>query len=270
MIAACNGIALHGGFIPSGASFFCFTDYCRPSLRLSALMGIRVVNVFTHDSIGLGEDGPTHQPVEHLASLRAMPNFYIWRPADSIETVECWQAALEREHSPSILALTRQSMPAVRLTHVAENLCARGGYEVSPASGEAQVSIFASGSEVSLAVAAQAQLKEKGVAARVVSMPCFPAFFEQPEDYRRSVIGNAKVKVGVEAAVRFGWDAIIGDGPFIGMKSFGESGPYKAVYQHFGITVEAVVEAALSKLKAYRLASIERQARREASPRSSG
>jgi transketolase len=248
MIAACNGISIHGGFIPSGASFFCFTDYCRPSLRLSALMGIRVVNVFTHDSIGLGEDGPTHQPVEHLASLRAMPNFYIWRPADSIETVECWQAALEREHSPSILALTRQSMPAVRLTHVEENLCARGGYEVSPASGEAQVSIFASGSEVSLAVAAQAQLKEKGVAARVVSMPCFPAFFEQTEDYKRSVIGNAKVKIGVEAAVRFGWDAIIGDGPFIGMKSFGESGPYKAVYKHFGITPEAVVEAALSKL----------------------
>jgi transketolase len=250
MIAACNGISIHGGFIPSGASFFCFTDYCRPSLRLSALMGIRVVNVFTHDSIGLGEDGPTHQPVEHLASLRAMPNFYIWRPADSIETVECWQAALEREHSPSILTLTRQSMPAVRLTHVAENLCARGGYEVSPASGQAEVSIFASGSEVSLAVAAQKQLKDKGVAARVVSMPCFPAFFEQPEDYRRSVMGSAKVRVGVEAAVRFGWDAIIGDGPFIGMKSFGESGPYKAVYQHFGITPEAVVEAALSRLRA--------------------
>ena len=129
MIAACNGIAMHGGFIPSGASFFCFTDYCRPSLRLSALMGIRVVNVFTHDSIGLGEDGPTHQPVEHLAAMRAMPNFYMWRPADSVETVECWQAALEREHSPSILALTRQSLPAVRLTHVEENLCARGGYE---------------------------------------------------------------------------------------------------------------------------------------------
>ena len=250
MIAACNGIALHGGFIPSGASFFCFTDYCRPSLRLSALMGIRVVNVFTHDSIGLGEDGPTHQPVEHLAAMRAMPNFYMWRPADSVETVECWQAALEREHSPSILALTRQGLPALRTKHVSENLCAKGGYEISPASGQAEVSIFASGSEVSLAVAAQAQLKEKGVAARVVSMPCFPAFFEQPEDYRRSVIGSAKVKVGVEAAVRFGWDAIIGDGPFIGMKSFGESGPYKAVYQHFGITPEAVVEAALSKLRA--------------------
>jgi transketolase len=250
MAAACNGIALHGGFIPSGASFLIFTDYCRPSLRLAALMKIRVVHVFTHDSIGLGEDGPTHQPVEHLASLRAMPNFYIWRPADSIETVECWQAALEREHSPSILALTRQGLPAVRSTHVAENLCARGGYEISPASGEAQVSIFASGSEVSLALAAQAQLKEKGIAARVVSMPCFPAFFEQPEDYRRSVIGSAKVKVAVEAAVRFGWDAIIGDGPFIGMKSFGESGPYKAVFQHFGITPAAVVEAAHSRLHA--------------------
>ncbi len=247
MAAACNGISVHGGFIPSGSSFLCFTDYCRPSLRIAAQMGIRVVHVFTHDSIGLGEDGPTHQPVEHLASLRAMPNFYIWRPADSVETVECWQAALEREHSPSILALTRQGLPALRRTHIAENLCARGGYEISPASGEAQVSIFASGSEVSLAVAAQAQLKEKGIAARVVSMPCFPVFFEQPEDYRRSVIGSAKVKVGVEAAVRFGWDAIIGDGPFIGMKSFGESGPYKAVYQHFGITPEAVVEAALNR-----------------------
>ena len=250
MAAACNGIAVHGGFIPSGASFFCFTDYCRPSLRIAALMKIRVTHVFTHDSIGLGEDGPTHQPVEHLAAMRAMPNFYLWRPADSVETVECWQAALKHEHSPSILALTRQGLPALRTTHVAENLCARGGYEISPASGEAQVSIFASGSEVSLAVAAQAQLKEKGVAARVVSLPCFPAFFEQPEDYRRSVIGSAKVRVGVEAAVRFGWDAIIGDGPFIGMKSFGESGPYKAVYQHFGITPEAVVEAALARLKA--------------------
>jgi transketolase len=248
MAAACNGIAVHGGLIPSGASFLCFTDYCRPSLRIAALMKIRVVHVFTHDSIGLGEDGPTHQPVEHLASLRAMPNFYIWRPADSVETVECWQAALERERSPSILALTRQGLPALRTKHVAENLCARGGYEISPASGEAQVSIFASGSEVSLAVAAQAQLKEKGVAARVVSMPCFAAFFEQPEEYRRSVIGDAKVKVGVEAAVRFGWDAIIGDGPFIGMKGFGESGKYKDVYQFFGITPEAVADAASKRL----------------------
>jgi transketolase len=250
MAAACNGMAVHGGLIPSGASFLCFTDYCRPSLRIAALMKIRVVHVFTHDSIGLGEDGPTHQPVEHLASLRAMPNLYLWRPADSVETVECWQAALEKPHSPSILALTRQNLPALRRTHVAENLCVKGAYEISPAEGSAAVSIFASGSEVSLAVAAQQLLKGKGVAARVVSVPCMDAFFDQPEDYRRSVIGSAKVKVGVEAAVRFGWDAIIGDGPFIGMKGFGESGPYKAVYQHFGITPEAVADAAAARLGA--------------------
>ena len=250
MAAACNGISVHGGFIPSGASFLCFTDYCRPSLRIAALMDARVLHVFTHDSIGLGEDGPTHQPVEHLAALRAMPNLYLWRPADSVEMVECWQAALKHEHSPSILALTRQSLPALRRTHVAENLCARGAYEISPAEGTAAVSIFASGSEVSLAVAAQAILKSRGIAARVVSIPCMDAFFDQPEDYRRSVIGSVKVKVAVEAAVRFGWDAIIGDGPFIGMKGFGESGPYKAVYQHFGIMPEAVAEAAVARLGA--------------------
>jgi transketolase len=249
MAAACNGIAVHGGFIPSGASFLAFTDYARPALRIAALMKIRVVHVFTHDSIGLGEDGPTHQPVEHVASLRAMPNMYLWRPADSVETVECWQAALEHAHSPSIIALTRQSLPALRKTHVAENLCARGAYEIAPAEGPAAVSIFASGSEVSLAVAAQQILKGKGVAARVVSVPCMDAFFEQPEDYRKSVIGDARVKVGVEAAVRFGWDAIIGDGPFVGMTGFGESGPYKAVYKFFGITPEAVAEAAEARLK---------------------
>ena len=248
MIAACNGMALHQGVIPSGSSFLCFTDYCRPSIRLAALMGLRVVHVFTHDSIGLGEDGPTHQPVEHLAALRAMPNLFLWRPADSVETVECWQAALEKRRSPSILALTRQSLPALRRTHVAENLSARGGYEISPAEGAAAVSIFASGSEVSLAVAAQALLKGRGIAARVVSMPCMDAFFDQPEDYRRSVIGDAKVNVAVEAAVRQGWDAIIGDGPFIGMTGYGASGPYKAVYKHFGITPEAVAQAAADRV----------------------
>jgi len=250
MAAACNGMAVHAGLIPSGASFLAFTDYCRPSLRLAALMKIRVVHVFTHDSIGLGEDGPTHQPVEHLAALRAMPNMYLWRPADSVETVECWQAALKKRRSPSILALSRQNLPALRRAHVAENLSARGAYEISPPAGEAQVSIFASGSEVSLAVAAQKLLKERRVAARVVSVPCMDAFFEQPDDYRRSVIGSAKVKVGVEAAVRFGWDAIIGDGPFVGMTGFGESGPYKAVFQFFGITPEAVADAALKRLGA--------------------
>ena len=248
MAAACNGIAVHGGFIPSGASFLCFTDYCRPSLRIAALSGIRVVHVFTHDSIGLGEDGPTHQPVEHLAALRAMPNLYTWRPADSVETVEVWQAALEKARSPSIIVLTRQALPALRKTHVAENLSARGAYELSPAEGTAQVSIFASGSEVSLAVAAQGLLKQQGIAARVVSVPCMDAFFDQPADYRKSVIGSAPVRVGVEAAVRQGWDAIIGDGPFIGMTGYGGSAPYKQLYKHFGITPEAVAEAAAKAL----------------------
>ena len=249
MAAACNGLALHGGVIASGASFLTFTDYCRPSLRLAALSGLHVVHVFTHDSIGLGEDGPTHQPVEHLAALRAMPNLYLWRPADSVETVECWQAALQRKGSPSILALTRQSLPALRRTHVGENLCAKGAYEIAPAEGTPAVSIFASGSETSIAVAAQALMKARGISARVVSVPCMDAFFEQPEPYRRSVIGSAKVKVAVEAAVRQGWDAIIGDGPFIGMTGFGASAPYKALYQHFGITPEAVADAVAARLR---------------------
>ncbi|HEV3043252.1 MAG TPA: transketolase [Roseiarcus sp.] len=248
MAAGCNGLSVHGGFIPSGASFLAFTDYCRPALRLAALMGIRVTHVFTHDSIGLGEDGPTHQPVEHLASLRAIPNLLLFRPADSVETVECWQAALKARTSPSILALTRQNLPALRRAHVADNLCALGAYEISPASGNAAVSIFASGSEVSLAVAAQKLLAEKGVAARVVSVPCMDLFFEQKEAYRQSVIGTAPVKVAVEAAVRQGWDAIIGDGPFVGMTGYGASGPYKAVYEHFGVTPRAVAEAALARL----------------------
>ena len=248
MAAACNGIAVHGGFIPSGASFLAFTDYCRPSLRLAALMGIRVTHVFTHDSIGLGEDGPTHQPVEHLAALRAIPNFLLFRPADSVETVECWQAALKERTSPSILALTRQSLPALRRAHVNDNLSALGAYEISPSSGAAAVSIFGSGSEVSIAVAAQKLLAEKGVAARVVSVPCMNLFFRQKESYRRAIIGSAPVKVAVEAAVRQGWDAIIGDGPFIGMTGYGASGPYKALYEHFGITPQAVAEAALARL----------------------
>jgi len=204
--------------------------------------------VFTHDSIGLGEDGPTHQPVEHLASLRAIPNLLLFRPADSIETVECWQAALEARHSPSILALTRQNLPALRLTHVPDNLSARGAYEISPAAGAAAVSLFASGSEVAIAVAAQKLLADKNVAARVVSVPCMDLFLDQPEAYRRSVIGGAKVRVGVEAAVRQGWDALIGDGPFVGMAGFGASGAYKALYEHFGITPKAVAEAALARL----------------------
>ena len=249
MIAACNGMAVHGGFIPSGASFLVFTDYCRPSLRLAALMGLRVTHVFTHDSIGLGADGPTHQPVEHLASLRAIPNLLLFRPADSVETVECWQAALEAKHSPSILALTRQNLPALRRAHISENLCALGAYEISPTAGTAVVSLFASGSEVSIAVAAQKILSDKGIATRVVSVPCMDLFLSQKDSYRRSIIGTAKVRVGVEAAIRQGWDELIGDGPFVGMTGFGASAPYKALYEHFGITPQAVAEAALRRLE---------------------
>jgi transketolase len=244
-----NGMALHGGIIPYSGTFLVFSDYCRPSIRLAALMGERVIHVMTHDSIGLGEDGPTHQPVEHLAALRAIPNILVFRPADAVETVECWQLALESKDRPSILALTRQNLPQLSQNFLGTNRCAAGAYEISPAQGKAQVSIFATGSEVSLAVDAQKLLAAKGVAARVVSVPCFELLAAQPDAARRAIIGDAKVKVGVEAAVRQGWDAIIGsDGAFVGMSTFGASAPYKELYKHFGITPEAVAQAALDKL----------------------
>ena len=248
MAAAMNGIALHGGLIPYSGGFLIFSDYCRPSIRLAALMGIRVIHVLTHDSIGLGEDGPTHQPVEHMAALRAIPNLLMFRPADATETVECWQAALENQHRPSGLALTRQNLMAVRTTYSEKNLSALGAYDVVEAEN-APVTIFASGSEVEIAVKAKDLLAQKNIAARVVSVPCFELFAEQPEDYRRAVIGSSPVKIAVEAAIRQGWDAFIGnDGIFIGMNSFGASGPYKELYKHFGITPEAVAEAAAAKL----------------------
>jgi len=249
MAAAMNGMALHGGVIPYSGTFLVFSDYCRPSLRLAALMGKRVIHVMTHDSIGLGEDGPTHQPVEHLAALRAIPNLHLFRPADLTETVECWQAALEFGAGPSVLALTRQNLPAVRTRFVEENLSARGAYELSPASDKAEVSIFASGSEVAIALEAQAELEKKGIPARVVSVPCFELFQAQPAAYRHQVIGTAPARVAVEAAIRMGWDEIIGsDGAFVGMTGFGASAPYKDLYRHFGITSEAVVAAALAAL----------------------
>jgi transketolase len=250
MAAAINGMALHGGYIPSGATFLVFADYCRPALRLAALMKVRTIQVFTHDSIGLGEDGPTHQPVEHLASLRAIPNLNVFRPADEIETAEAWQIALESRSTPSILALTRQNLPCVRLTHTNDNLTAHGAYELAPAQGDAKVSLFASGSEVSIALEAQKMLAEKGIAARVVSVPCLDLFMAQSEADRARVIGKAPVRIAIEAGVRMGWDEVIGsDGIFIGMNSFGESGPYKKLYEHFGITAQAVVTAALARIK---------------------
>ena len=244
MAAAMNGIAMHRGLQPAGGTFFVFTDYARPAMRIAALSSIPVIYVMTHDSIGLGEDGPTHQPVEHLASLRAMPNMRVFRPADAMETAECWQLALERLDGPTVLALTRQNLAPSRTSAEKENLCARGAYEISPASGKALATIFASGSEVELAINAQKLLKDKGIAARVVSIPSLELFLAQDEGYRAKVIGDAPVKLAVEAAVRFGWDAVIGpDGLFVGMHSFGASGPYKDVYKNFGITAEAVADA---------------------------
>ena len=261
MAAAMNGIALHGGLIPYSGGFLIFSDYCRPSIRLAALMGIRVIHVLTHDSIGLGEDGPTHQPVEQLAALRAIPNLLVFRPADATETVECWQLALESHNRPSALALTRQNLMPVRLEYEEENLCARGAYDLVSAS-DAQVTIFASGSEVEIAVKAQQTLSAKGISTRVVSVPCVEHnttndfymtcvnnFAYQTEPNQHAVIGNSPVKIAVEAAIRQGWDHLIGsDGIFIGMSSFGASGPYKELYKHFGITPEAVVAAAEAKL----------------------
>ncbi len=252
MAAAMNGIALHGGLIPYSGGFLIFSDYCRPSLRLAALMGVRAIHVLTHDSIGLGEDGPTHQPVEHLAALRAIPNLSVFRPADVTETAECWQLALENNSGPSAIALTRQDLTPVRLAFESENLCGRGAYEVAGAGeSDAQVSLFASGSEVEIAMDAKAALDAAGHPTRVVSVPCFELFEAQGDAYRASVIGDAAVNVGVEAAIRQGWDAMIGaDGIFVGMDGFGASAPYKELYAHFGITSDAVVKAVTTKLNA--------------------
>ena len=254
MAAAMNGIALHGGLIPYGGTFMVFSDYCRPSIRLAALMGIRVVFVMTHDSIGVGEDGPTHQPVEHLAALRAIPNLLVMRPADGVETVECWDIALQNDHRPSLIAFSRQDVPTLRETHTAENLSAKGGYELM-GDANAKVTFLATGTEVSLALEARAKLAAEGIASRVVSMPCWALFEEQPEDYRRKILGPGTVKVAIEAGVREGWDRYIGSellgdgGAFVGMHSFGASGPYKDVYKKFGITADAAAAAAKKLLK---------------------
>jgi transketolase len=249
MCAAMNGIFLHGGFAPNGATFLVFTDYARPAMRLAALMGNGVVYVMTHDSIGLGEDGPTHQPVEHLAALRAIPNMRVFRPCDAVEVAECWELALNRIDGPTVLALTRQNVPQLRTTAPTDNPCGHGAYELVAAEGDAKVSLFASGSEVEIAVAAQKQLRERGIAARVVSVPALELLLAQPADRQKAIIGTAPVKVAIEAAVRWGWDAVIGhDGVFIGMHGFGASAPAKDLFKHFGITAEAAVNAALKAL----------------------
>ncbi len=247
MAAAMNGVALHGGLIPYGGTFMVFTDYARPSIRLSALMEQRVIYVMTHDSIGLGEDGPTHQPVEHLSALRAIPNLLVFRPADAMETAECWELAMEA-HAPSILALSRQNLPAVRTEYSAENKSAKGAYTlVGPADADAV--IFATGSEVAIAVEAQKQLTEQGIKARVVSVPSMELFAKQSDAYKAEVLGKAKARVAVEAGIEMSWNKLLGDkGRFVGMHSFGASGPIDALYAHFGITSKAVVEAVTAQL----------------------
>jgi transketolase len=248
MCAAMNGMALHGGLIPYGGTFMVFSDYCRPSIRLAALMQQRVIYVMTHDSIGVGEDGPTHQPVEQLAAMRAMPGILIFRPCDPVETAEAWEIALNKKDGPSFLALTRQNVATSRGEATDKNLTAHGAYEIARADN-AQVTFFASGSEVELAMQARELLKADGIAARVVSMPCWSLFEKQDATYRDAVIGKSPVKVAIEAGVRQGWDRYIGaDGAFIGMHSFGASAPYKDVYKHFGITAEAAADAAKKAL----------------------
>jgi transketolase len=242
MGAIMNGIALHKGFIPYGGSFLVFTDYCRPAIRLSALMGLRVIYVMTHDSIGLGEDGPTHQPVEHLASLRAIPNLYVYRPADAVEVAECWQLALHNMHAPAILSLTRQAVPTLRQTYVAENLSSKGGYIIAECEGALRVTIFASGSEVTIALEAKEKLQALGFGTRVISMVCTLLFDQQDITYKNSILKNDSIKVAVEAASSFGWERYIGiDGIFVGMNSFGASAPAEDLYKHFKITADEIV-----------------------------
>lgn len=241
MGAIMNGMALHGGVIPYGGTFFVFSDYMRPSMRLAALMGLRVIYVLTHDSIGVGEDGPTHQPIEHLASYRAIPNIYTFRPCDVVETAEAWKIALESEQTPSILALSRQNVPTLR-TKTTENMSRFGAYVISPAQREPQATILATGTEVALAVEAQKRLRADGVEVSVVSMPCCELFDAQPEEYKRSILGKAP-RIAVEAAAVYGWEKYTGSSEnVIGLSGFGASGKGEDVYKHFGITVEHIVE----------------------------
>jgi transketolase len=256
MAAAMNGIALHGGFIPYGGTFLTFADYSRPAIRLAALMGIRVIHVMTHDSIGLGEDGPTHQPVEHLASLRAIPNLLVFRPGDAVETAEAWDCALRSQTSPSVLCLSRQAMPTFRELGGVVNLVALGAYVIAEPEGGRDVTLIATGSEVSVALTTAKMLADDGIRAAVVSAPCFDLFRRQSRDYRAEVLGSAP-RIGVEAAVEGDWAGWLGDsGEFVGMTGFGASAPADVLYREFGITAEAVTAAAKRRVARSKVATI--------------
>ena len=249
MAAAMNGMALHGGIVPYSGTFVVFSDYMRPAMRLAAMMKQRVIYVLTHDSIGMGGGGPTHQPVEHLPALRAMPNLNVLRPADAVETAECWAIALSDEDTPSALVLTKQDLPAVRTVHVENNLCARGAYVLAEADGARAVTLLATGSEVSVALAARETLQAEGVPTAVVSMPCWERFDAQDETYRKTVLGEGTVRIAIEAAARLGWAEYLGDnGEFLGVDTYGASAPPEELFRHFGITPENVVAAAQARL----------------------
>jgi transketolase len=253
MAAAMNGIALHGGLIPYGGTFMCFSDYCRPSIRLAAMMEIRTTFVMTHDSIGLGEDGPTHQPIEHMSSLRAIPYLAVYRPGDPIETAECWECILDAPRRAALIALSRQPMPLLRRDAGSENLCAKGGYVLLEADGPRALTIMATGSELHLAVEARTEMQKQGVPTAVVSMPCTLIFEQQDPAYKRAVLGETRARVAVEAAVEMSWDRYIGlDGGFVGMHSYGASGKIGDVYKKFDVTTEAVVRTAQEVVKRVR------------------
>ena len=248
MAAIMNGMALHGGVIPYGGTFLVFADYMRPAIRLSALMKQRVIYILTHDSIGLGEDGPTHQPVETLASLRAIPNLNVFRPADPVEVAECWALALASQFAPSVIALTRQGVPTLRKKYTESNLCESGGYIISESDLKPAVTIISSGSEVAIAVEVQEELALDNIGVNVVSMPSWEMFDNQSVDYQRLVLGSG-LRVGLEAAVEQGWHKYLGDsGIFVGMKGFGSSAPAEQLYDHFKINVQSVIGAIKSKL----------------------
>jgi transketolase len=249
MAAAMNGLALHGGIIPFGGTFLVFADYARPAIRLSALQNARVIYVMTHDSIGLGEDGPTHQPIEHLNSLRLIPNLDVYRPCDTIETAECWELSLQDATGPSLLALSRQNLPQLR-TDASENLCAKGAYRLVAAEGSRRVVLVATGSEVELAVSARAQLEAQGIGADVVSMPCWSRFDAQPADYRRDVLPKDALIVSIEAGTTMGWERYTGlDGLRFGIDRFGASGPAPKLYEYFGLTADAIATKVAAALE---------------------